>query len=220
MHRCARHHLVAGPDGRCVICRREAPPEKAASRSATAWVFGGLAALALLIAFLAFKPSRAPVVVATAETPATPTTPERHAAPGEPRANGEHALPAGTEPAPPQMQKTIVTEAPSAAPVASAPAPPTPAEARAALGQVSIKVYSTSWCPNCKKARAWLAANKIQYTEYDVDHDPDAKRRQLQLNPSGSVPTIEVDGAVLVGFGEQSMGAAIQRAVDRRLATR
>lgn len=91
---------------------------------------------------------------------------------------------------------------------------------RAALKQVSIKVYATSWCPVCQKARAWLSANHIPYTEYDVDHNAAARRAQLALNPRGGVPTIDVDGQVLVGFGERNMSDLIQRAVDKRLGSR
>jgi hypothetical protein len=40
----------------------------------------------------------------------------------------------------------------------------------------------------------------------------------LRLNPRGSVPTIEVDQQVLVGFGPQSLGHSIAQAVQKRLA--
>lgn len=218
MAHCPRHDLAAGPDGRCVLCRRETPPQTRASRNATAWVGGGLAALALLVAFLAFKPSPAPAPVASAEAP-IPVAAPGAATTADSVPEAEHALPTANEPPAPSLQRTVVTPAPPPPPVASAP-PPTRAEMHAALQQVSIEMYATSWCPVCQKARAWLTANQIPFTEYDVDHDDAAKRRQLLLNPKGSVPTIDVDGQVMIGFGERGMGDMIQRAVDRRVAKR
>jgi glutathione S-transferase len=57
----------------------------------------------------------------------------------------------------------------------------------------------------------------LRFVEHDVERSAAAERRLRQLNPNGSVPTIEVDGRVLVGFGEQSMGRAIADAVERRI---
>ena len=62
-----------------------------------------------------------------------------------------------------------------------------------------------------------MEANAIPFTDHDVEADPAAKARQLQLNPRGSVPTIDVDGReVLVGFGAKSLDNAIARAVAAR----
>jgi glutaredoxin len=108
------------------------------------------------------------------------------------------------------------------APSSSAPTTEQSAElekrAKLALSQVSVTMYSTAWCPSCKKARAWLTANRIRFREHDVEQDATARRTMLRLNPRGSVPTIEVDQQVLVGFGPQSLGHSIAQAVQKRLA--
>jgi glutaredoxin len=86
-----------------------------------------------------------------------------------------------------------------------------------ATSSVAITMYSTSWCGACKKARDHMRAQGIAFDERDVDDDPAAKAQQLLLNPSGSVPTIDIDGReVLVGFGASHLDAAINRSVARR----
>ncbi len=114
-------------------------------------------------------------------------------------------------------------EAPSAAPnnpPSTTRADPTAQDVRAALSTVPIKMYTTEWCPHCTRARNWFHANSIPVVEYDVEKNPAAKRAQRTLNPAGGVPTIDVDGKVLVGFSEQAVGRAIAVSVQRRLRDR
>jgi len=40
----------------------------------------------------------------------------------------------------------------------------------------AVILYSTSWCPYCKKARAYLKKNAIAFTEYDIEKSATAKR--------------------------------------------
>ena len=82
---------------------------------------------------------------------------------------------------------------------------------------LTITMYSTSWCGACVAARDYMRAHDIAFTELDVGEDAAAKKRQLELNPRGSVPTIDVDGReVLVGFGAKTLEAAIARAAAAR----
>jgi glutaredoxin len=83
--------------------------------------------------------------------------------------------------------------------------------------RVSVTVYYTSWCPACRSLRGYLAERGIRSTEYDVEHDRNAKLRQRQLNPRGSVPTVDIEGQVLVGFSPESIEAALNRAARARL---
>jgi glutaredoxin len=90
--------------------------------------------------------------------------------------------------------------------------------AQQALSRISVKMYSTSWCPSCEQARAWFSANNIVVEEHDVERDESARRRMLRLNPKGSVPTIQVEERVHVGFGPQAIGQSIAQAVQQRMA--
>lgn len=82
---------------------------------------------------------------------------------------------------------------------------------------VSITMYSTSWCPSCVAAREYMTKNSIQFTEHDIEQSPSAREIQRRLNPKGSIPTIDVEGAVLVGFSGDSLEAMIEAAAKKRL---
>jgi glutaredoxin len=93
---------------------------------------------------------------------------------------------------------------------------PTEEELRTAMRRVSLTMYSTDWCPVCTKARVWLRSNGVSFEERDVDKSESARRTQLTLNPKGGVPTIDIDGEVMIGFGGQHMQEALRRAAERR----
>jgi glutaredoxin len=83
--------------------------------------------------------------------------------------------------------------------------------------RVDVVVYYTSWCPACRKLRAYLAERGIRSTEYDIENDSAAQARQRVLNPGGSIPTVDIEGQVLVGFNPKRIEAAIDRAARARL---
>ena len=41
----------------------------------------------------------------------------------------------------------------------------------------------------CRRAKTWFAGQRLNVTDYDVDHDSQAKRALVQYNPRGSLPT-------------------------------
>ena len=90
------------------------------------------------------------------------------------------------------------------------------AQKRAREG-VSITMYSTSWCPSCVAARAYMTKNAIPFTEHDIEQSPSARAIQRRLNPKGSIPTIDVEGTVLVGFSGDSLENMIDAAAKKRL---
>ena len=56
-------------------------------------------------------------------------------------------------------------------------------------------MYSTSWCPDCWRAKQFLKERGIGFEEINVDEDPDAEELILRVNDGlRKVPTIEVGG--------------------------
>lgn len=94
----------------------------------------------------------------------------------------------------------------------SPPIPPASASQRA---RVRVTLYSTRWCPACASARQWLARRGIPFHERDVEQSRDASARLARLNPSRSVPTLEIEGQVVVGFVAEELRAAIDTAAHR-----
>jgi glutaredoxin len=93
---------------------------------------------------------------------------------------------------------------------------PQPQPRAVSLSDVSIVVYTTGWCPVCRRAKAWMAQQRIPYEERDVESSWDNARRMKSINPRGGVPTFDVDGDVMVGFSEESLSSIIRRAAERR----
>ncbi|HET6352603.1 MAG TPA: glutaredoxin family protein [Coriobacteriia bacterium] len=79
-----------------------------------------------------------------------------------------------------------------------------PDEVKAAQGSDSpaaLIVYCRSWCPDCRRAKAWLDQNGIAYTEVDVESDPDARDRAAGFNEGRlHTPTFEIGDDICVDF--------------------
>jgi glutaredoxin len=59
----------------------------------------------------------------------------------------------------------------------------------------TLKMYSTAWCPDCRRAKKFLNQNGIAFEIVDIDESPDAEDLVLSVNDGRrKVPTFEVDG--------------------------
>jgi glutaredoxin len=218
---CEIHGLAAAPDGRCVICRREAGGANPWTRPIVWIAIVGAAAIAVSSA-AAYHFTRnddpAPVVVASAPPAREPARlvarPRPPLAPRTAPANTRDDSARPDEP--PPLLAPVVIEDDSAAEAAARAA----AEAEAvavARRRVSIVMYSTSWCPSCTSAREWFNAQGISFVEHDIESSDLYRERMRRLNPRGSIPTISIDDrAVLVGFSPGAIATAIDDAARRR----
>ena len=80
--------------------------------------------------------------------------------------------------------------------------------ASAAPRSQSITMYSTSWCPHCKRARAYFAERGIAYDEIDVEASEKNGREFKELG-GGGVPLIVVGGKAMRGFDPKRMDALL-----------
>ena len=67
-----------------------------------------------------------------------------------------------------------------------------------------VILYATSWCGYCKKTRALLAENNIEYTEYDIEESDEGRKQHEQLGGNG-VPVLDIKGTVIHGFDEDAI---------------
>ena len=65
-----------------------------------------------------------------------------------------------------------------------------------------VKVYSTPGCPWCRKAKQFLDDNGIAYQDFNVAEDSAAREEMMSKCDSLAVPTICIDGEIIVGFNE------------------
>ncbi|HEY3318543.1 MAG TPA: glutaredoxin family protein [Coriobacteriia bacterium] len=65
-----------------------------------------------------------------------------------------------------------------------------------------VVMYCRSWCPDCSRARVWLHAHRIDFTEIDIEEQPQAAERCRELAGKIVTPTFEIDGVTVVDFDE------------------
>lgn len=64
----------------------------------------------------------------------------------------------------------------------------------------TVKVYSTPACPWCKKAKEFLASNKIEFQDLNVANDENARQEMIKRTNQMGVPVIDIDGEIIIGY--------------------
>jgi mycoredoxin len=98
-----------------------------------------------------------------------------------------------------------VAAAPAAAaptaPQGSTPAPPaSPPTADAQPIEGPVVLYSTTWCPWCKKTREALTELGVSFEERDIERDPAARAEHSRLVDDGSVPVVARGDSFVRGY--------------------
>jgi mycoredoxin len=56
-----------------------------------------------------------------------------------------------------------------------------------------ITIYSTGWCPDCRRAKSFLKERGVEFQEVNIEDDPDAEEIVLRANQGKRrVPTVKV----------------------------
>jgi glutaredoxin len=59
---------------------------------------------------------------------------------------------------------------------------------------MKVQIYSTTWCRDCRMAKDFLDSHGIEYTEINVDRDPEASAEVLRRVGKRAVPQLVIDG--------------------------
>jgi glutaredoxin len=58
-----------------------------------------------------------------------------------------------------------------------------------------ITMYSTMWCPDCRRAKKFLKERGVEFREVDIERDPSAEEIVIKANNGKrKVPTLEIGG--------------------------
>jgi len=78
-----------------------------------------------------------------------------------------------------------------------------------------VVVYTTSWCPDCRAAKRYLAERGIRYEEIDIERTPGAAE-QVETWSGGyrTVPTFDVGGRIVVDFDRAALAEALAAQPD------
>lgn len=69
----------------------------------------------------------------------------------------------------------------------------------------SITVYTTPTWPWCHKVKAYLNEHNIAFNEVNVQSNYEGAREMIQKSGQRSVPVIDIDGNIIVGYDEPSI---------------
>lgn len=58
-----------------------------------------------------------------------------------------------------------------------------------------LKMYTTHWCPDCRRAKRLLAESQVPFEEIDIENDPGAEAWVIERNQGKRrVPTFDLNG--------------------------
>jgi glutaredoxin len=85
---------------------------------------------------------------------------------------------------------------------------PQPAPAPEPLGD--IVMYCTAWCPDCRRARAWLKEHNLQHVEVDISRNREAAAKvRGWANGNETTPTFDIKGTIIVTFDQAKLSKAL-----------
>lgn len=73
----------------------------------------------------------------------------------------------------------------------------------------TITLYSTPNCPYCQTLKAYLDNQSIRYDERNVAADSEAREELKKKSNALSVPVIDIDGTIIIGFDLAKIEAAL-----------
>lgn len=72
-----------------------------------------------------------------------------------------------------------------------------------------VKIYSTSTCPYCIRAKQFLKENNIVFEEADVSSDQAQAEEMIRKSGQMGVPVIDIEGQIIVGFDKDRLKAEL-----------
>ncbi len=58
-----------------------------------------------------------------------------------------------------------------------------------------VTMYTTAWCPDCRRAKSFLKERGVEFREVNIETDPAAEEIVIKANRGKrKVPTLEIGG--------------------------
>jgi glutaredoxin len=220
--RCEKHNLAAGPDGKCALCRRSSAPTFMNIEEKPGWISRGVTVL-LFLATLVAAAITYRWVQSPDDSPLNPSYLHRESALRgmgytDFQDSADNTADTRTDVGETAEQPGTGSGAETGAVARAAVESQRPlTEKEKARRKVSVVMYGTPYCPVTEQAREYMRRMGIDFVERDIDNDAEALARRDRINPVHSTPTFEIDNEVLVGFSEQTLENALDRAAARRM---
>lgn len=72
-----------------------------------------------------------------------------------------------------------------------------------------LELYGTSSCPYTQELRVWLEWTRREFVEYDVDADPEARKRMHAFDSNLRTVPVLVENGKVIQVGWQGRGCVI-----------
>ena len=72
-----------------------------------------------------------------------------------------------------------------------------------------VKVYSTSTCSYCVRAKQFLKENNIAFEDIDVASNEVAGEEMIRISGQMGVPVLDIEGTFIVGFDRERIKEAL-----------
>ncbi len=73
-----------------------------------------------------------------------------------------------------------------------------------------IKVYGVPTCPFCKRTKEFLKDKGFDFEDLDVSVNQDLAKEMVEKSGQMSVPVIEIDGEIIIGFDKERIEAILR----------
>ena len=70
---------------------------------------------------------------------------------------------------------------------------------------MKVEIYTTENCYHCKQAKDYFRKEEIDFVEHNVTNNVEEARKIFTLSGQMGVPTILIDGHVVVGFDKKKI---------------
>ncbi|MDP3698257.1 MAG: glutaredoxin domain-containing protein [Nanoarchaeota archaeon] len=79
---------------------------------------------------------------------------------------------------------------------------------------MEVKIYTIPTCSWCAKGKEWLKKKKIPFQDCNIAESQNGQFRDEILAKSGqiSVPVFDFNGVIVLGFNEQKLEEALEKA--------
>jgi len=74
---------------------------------------------------------------------------------------------------------------------------------------MKVVLYSTPTCPHCNNAKTYLTERGIAFEDYDVSKDEEKAREMIKKTGKGTVPVMDIEGTIIVGFDPKRIERAL-----------
>ena len=78
-----------------------------------------------------------------------------------------------------------------------------------------VLLYTTNWCPFCRRAKALLKEKGVRWKELDIEADPAHRQAMAEASGRSSVPQIFINGKHIGGYDRLQIHRSSKRKLQR-----